>query len=675
MKKLPLFLFASAMTLVGCMNHDDATSVNIPLDKNAINENAKNIFGEIDPNQDWSSTTQGQVTIKADANLEDIEKIQILTESPFLNDNVKVLNEVAVKNGQTVTLSYDAPNVYDQLVAACVSKSGVYYIQAFDKDQKEVSFASTAQARMTRAIANEAPTLTTLKLKSHASLNALRTKAAQEGQLTINNADKTPIPVDYTDLWKNSNWEDELLWEPVDQTLENANGWQFDYETGKCTGIIYRNISGFGPGEKENIENILNSFFYKYGKDAYSVNGKKNNAKTIRESKVFTTFNNYVETDGVNPVTIIPIQAYSQEFKKDFVYYYYFDPKTAPTSEEEFVKFVKKLPKFKALQVGRALSSDEANNGVIFKRQEFLLPYYGDGDIQEENTASAIFPVGYKIGFLIMKNDGLKYDINKNINGCTYGDGRFNYEVNHIDGHYLSAIDTELGGRCKEGMQWKDPRIAIFSANDKKYMCFEDGADCNYSDLVLEIVGTTTVDEIPTPEAEIYTMCFEDEPESADYDINDVVLRASRVSDTQIKLSLVALGGYDQVMLQGYDGLLTNKELHLLFGIDITTKKEFINTQRNAKVYNPIEEIITVDASVSIKDFLSQISIKNLTTGKTIALSAAGEPPYAIIVPSNFRYPLERISILDAYSKFINWAQNRDTSKDWYVECDEDKVY
>ena len=100
-----------------------------------------------------------------------------------------------------------------------------------------------------------------------------------------------------------------------------------------------------------------------------------------------------------------------------------------------------------------------------------------------------------------------------------------------------------------------------------------------------------------------------------------------------------------------------------------------MNTQRNAKVYNPIEEIITVDASVSIKDLLSQISIKNLTTGKTIALPVAGEPPYAIIVPSNFRYPLERISILDAYSKFINWAQNRDTSKDWYVECDEDKVY
>ena len=179
MKKLPLFLFASAMTLVGCMNHDDATSVNIPLDKNAINENAKNIFGEIDPNQDWSSTTQGQVTIKADANLEDIEKIQILTESPFLNDNVKVLNEVAVKNGQTVTLSYEAPNVYDQLVAACVSKSGVYYIQAFDKDQKEVSFASTAQARMTRAIANEAPTLTTLKLKSHASLLLSHLSSAQ----------------------------------------------------------------------------------------------------------------------------------------------------------------------------------------------------------------------------------------------------------------------------------------------------------------------------------------------------------------------------------------------------------------------------------------------------------------------------------------------------------------
>ena len=376
---------------------------------------------------------------------------------------------------------------------------------------------------------------------------------------------------------------------------------------------------------------------------------------------------------------MIPIQAYSQEFKKDYVYYYYYDPATAPTSEEEFVKFVKKLPKFKALQVGRALSQDEANNGVIFKKQEFLLPYYGDVQtLNGENatvTASAIFPANYKIGFLIMKNDGLKYEINKNINGCTYGDGLFNYEVNHIDGHYLSAIDTELGGRCKEGMQWKDPRIAIFSANDKKYMCFEDGADCNYSDLVLEIVGTKAVDEIPTPEAETYTMCFEDEPESADYDINDVVLRASRVSDTKIKLSLVALGGYDQVMLQGYNGVLAQKELHTLFGIDITTEKVFINTQSGAKVYNPIEETITVDANVSIKDFLSQLSIKNLTTGKTIAIPAAGEPPYAIIVPTNFRYPLERVSILKAYSKFANWAQNRDSDKDWYVECDEELVY
>ena len=67
MKKLHLVLMTAASLLfVNCMNHDDDMNVNIPLDKNAVSENAKELFGEIDPSQDWSSITQGSIIVTAD---------------------------------------------------------------------------------------------------------------------------------------------------------------------------------------------------------------------------------------------------------------------------------------------------------------------------------------------------------------------------------------------------------------------------------------------------------------------------------------------------------------------------------------------------------------------------------------------------------------------------------
>ena len=70
-----------------------------------IQENAENIFGLIDPNQDWRTSTSGTVTVTANADLSDIAKVQILKESPFFNDQAKILAEAEVTAGQTVTLS------------------------------------------------------------------------------------------------------------------------------------------------------------------------------------------------------------------------------------------------------------------------------------------------------------------------------------------------------------------------------------------------------------------------------------------------------------------------------------------------------------------------------------------------------------------------------------------
>jgi len=320
-----------------------------------------------------------------------------------------------------------------------------------------------------------------------------------------------------------------------------------------------------------------------------------------------------------------------------------------------------------------------------------LLPYYKNAPKEGVNEASPIFPEGYKIGFLNRKNK--EDNMNKCLSGCVYGDGRLNYEVNHLMGHYFSAMDKTLSqhitaitpngnqdlryGSTENGMNWDSPRIGIFSANNRTYMCFEDGADCNFSDMIIEInKGTEIIEETmaPSPEAAAYTMCFEDRLEDADYDMNDLVIQAIRVSETKIQLAIVACGGYDKLQIQGLgNAYLCSKEVHQFFGYE--AGETFINTERNKQWLNPVSEVITVDKSKRIEDVLKQISVRNLTTGKVIALPKAGEPPYAIIVPINFRYPLEGHNITKAYANFLAWAQDLNQSENWYLFNDAEETF
>ena len=218
--------------------------------KEDIQANVANILGSIDPNQDWNLINAGSISIFADAPLSDIAKVQLLTESPFLNSDAKVLNETAAKYGDMVTLTYDAPNAYDKLYAACVSSSGEYYVQVFTPGTENLKFSTTARAR-TRAEAFDVPTFTTLKLnKPKPSFNAQR--AAAGADLKIN--DKS-----YTE-WIDSKWNDQM-WDIADgQTFDN--GWTLDDMKGKYH--LYRNINGFEDGELENVKAIVNDCIYKY---------------------------------------------------------------------------------------------------------------------------------------------------------------------------------------------------------------------------------------------------------------------------------------------------------------------------------------------------------------------------------------------------------------------------
>jgi hypothetical protein len=224
-----------------------------------------------------------------------------------------------------------------------------------------------------------------------------------------------------------------------------------------------------------------------------------------------------------------------------------------------------------------------------------------------------------------------------------------------------------------------DPRIAMFSANSKSYLTFEDGSDCNFSDLIVEInngVDNTKIYEDLTELSNAtYTMCFEDRPMNADYDMNDVVLRARRVngSSNMIWIELVACGAEDEVVLHGITGSksLEGREIHDI--LKLTGDKPFANTQSNDKHPIVSEQINIGDKT--IKAFLRNVYIENKTTGQIIQMPIKnGEPPYAIIVPYDFKYPMEGKSIEAAYPGFLQWVQDMNTAKDWYIASDDNNL-
>ncbi|MCR5269480.1 MAG: DUF4842 domain-containing protein [Prevotella sp.] len=674
MKKLLSLLAVTCLTLTSCIDHE--TNLYKGDDSKAIKQNAEDVLGQI-VRQDWSSINQGSVRIIANAPLNNIVKVQILTESPFGNPNAKVLNEAEIVNGRYVTLKYDAPNIYDRLIAACINDKGIYYVQSFAIEDNEVDFGEVDEARRGRAAENTYPAASSIVLgdptKSFNALRAEATLASETHQIAINDGG---TKLYYKDLYDES-WLNDRLWAPKSKT---DGDWHIS-ENG-----IYKDISE--DVDMSTVQAICDAYLQMMG-GKHPTFGKSNNWELIAEDNPhFRVNNNYLISDGT-PLIVTPVQMGTSEGNSNNIYYYYFDPaKTANMTSEEEANYIKSLPKFKAMK-------GQSNKTNFFRDKAYLLPYYGDGPLENGTTASAelAIPEGYKIGFLNRKN--LSYNNTESCkNGCTYGDGRLNFEVNHAQGHFLSAMDTKLFatvrkndpngkdelyyGRTVNGMQFDSPRIAIFSANSRTYLCFEDGSDCNFCDMILEVSkGIKPLEEPQAPEASIYTMCFEDRLASADYDMNDIVLQASRVNETTIRLSLVASGANDMLQLQipGYDDAkLTSKEVHELF--NVAPGSTFINTKLSQDTFEPITEDFTVASDMSIEDFLKTITLNNLSTGKTISVpTTPGEPPYAIIVPMDFEYPLETICIKDAYSMFTEWVQTDDQTIFWYLDNDSEKVY
>ena len=409
-----------------------------------------------------------------------------------------------------------------------------------------------------------------------------------------------------------------------------------------------KQVDDYDDSYKTLFRNVIFSYFK---------NGRQyNNLPLIKESGYFNE-KVYPITTGGEPIIVSPVYKcdkatrYGNEVYNSDLYYYYFkesDLESYVKNGGNEVDFLTNLTKYKAIEFKNHFG--ETEDDVISKRTSYTLIYWGDGKpTLNETKGTYDFPKGYKIGFMVRAKtttDGGKKQ------GELYGDGRLNNKINSYGNFKSSNLGTN------------GPRMGWINLNGKMLLCCESGTDSDFNDLIVEVEGgVEEIPFIPEFENESYTFCFEDR-EIGDYDMNDVVIKAKRVAEDTVEYEIVACGALDKLYIKNINGKIINEntEVHALFGKGL----EFINTNQNADKVNTVIEKIKVNKDFSFLNESTQPYIFNATTNKNVYLAKKGEDPHGIMIPYDFKYPIELVCIKNAYEKFNEWGQNRITSTNWY---------
>ena len=587
-----------------------------------IKSHAEEILGfTIPDNQDWNSTTSGSVTINVTSAVTKVSVMALVAqtdeEGETYNSMTK-LNEAETNNQSSVTLNYDVPKKNEGLYVAFYTDKSCYYKKV---EGNSVSF-DQAPAR-TRAMT--------------------RTISAPSGTFKI--AD-------------------------IKSSFAAERGWIPDEKLYMLSDADYNSLQIAAEPYSDEYKTTVRDLVF-----AYLPNSKDLNNLTKVMAAGYTDDNAYRITTGDDgPIIISPIfkqdggSKYGNEVYNSDFYYYYFNPDEMPSSAEEQVAFLQSLPKYKLIPFIIHFGASNDDN-IIDKRYSYCALYFGDEKTPSIGTEGTFkFPKGYKIGFMVRAKTDHKENGKPRKQGELYFDGRLNVDIN---GYSETNFKTTVN---KFKLPLNSPRATWLKVNDRVLMCWESGTDTDFNDILLEVEGS--VEPIYTThefEYNTYTFCFED-TEKGDYDLNDVVIKAKRINKTTVEYSIVACGAYDKLLIKNVNaGIINdNVEIHSLFEVG---EKQFVNTESGAEKHPAITAKKTVSESFSFLDEENQPYIYDASTNITVKLSAKGQDPHGIMIPFDFKYPAERVCIIDAYKDFNKWGANPILSTNWYTKPVSGKVF
>lgn len=621
MKKL-LSLAVLGVVLSGCVKGfdgpepeptPDPTPSNPEVTEEEIKEHADSVLGIVIPaNQDWISTESGTVTIHVTSA---VTKVSVMAMVAQTDEEGETYYSMTILNQAEIKDQSSVTLNYD----VPKKNEGLYvaFYTAKSCYYKKVEGNSVTfdQVAKTRAVT--------------------RTVSAPNGTFAISKID--------TSFAAKRGWiPDERLY-----MLSDA-----DYDRMQITAEPYSN---------EYINTIREIVF------AYLPNGRNFNNLDKVTATGYTDDNAYRVTTGEDgPIVISPIYkndgGYKEVINSD-LYYYYFKPADLENAADK-VAFLQNLPKYKLIPFGSHFVGDK--NDVVEKTLSYACLYFGDSMTPAIGTTGTFkFPKGYKIGFMVRAKttdeDGKKQ-------GELYFDGRLNVDINNYEKtNFKSSFK-------KKNLPLNSPRATWLKVNDRILMCWESGTDTDFNDILLEVEGSVEPIYVTHEfEYNTYTFCFED-TQKGDYDLNDVVIKAKRINKTTVEYSIVACGAYDELCVRNVNAgdIKDNVEIHSLFGVEA---KQFVNTESGAVKRTAITAQKTVSESFSFLDAENQPYIYDLTTNLIVKLSGKGQDPHGIMIPFDFKYPIEKVRINEAYKEFNNWGSNPVLSTNWYTKPESGKVY
>ena len=213
-------------------------------------------------------------------------------------------------------------------------------------------------------------------------------------------------------------------------------------------------------------------------------------------------------------------------------------------------------------------------------------------------------------------------------------------------------------------------------------------------------------------EPQVYSYAFEDQIYNGDYDMNDVVLKVTfpstknnkgeviAIDSTKLQITMVAAGATFKIKAYvGDTPLFDGQEIHDAFGVN---QGVMVNTGNNkAQTATPVVDVIEIPDGIIDEDGnadFSQLDIwihvnDHVAEGANSSnqiikyLTDKEKPtPYAIMIPQDWKWPLERICITEAYPGILDatkeggyntefsfkvWAetpnaQRNDNMKEWF---------
>ena len=123
---LATLLLVGSITMLTSCKHDADDYVKKPYsvtDDDRIRYAEGQLGITIDRQQDWTMSQQYSIKVTANAALQNIAQVTILDGNPYV-DVTNLLAVQSVTNDQTVTMTFRAPAVANQLYAACITKDG-----------------------------------------------------------------------------------------------------------------------------------------------------------------------------------------------------------------------------------------------------------------------------------------------------------------------------------------------------------------------------------------------------------------------------------------------------------------------------------------------------------------------------------------------------------------------